>query len=34
MSEDCPNNDKDIINDPKWHEIREYAKKVYEELKK
>ncbi len=24
--------DREIVNDPKWHEIREYAKLVYVEL--
>ena len=32
LSNERPENDKEIINDPKWHEIREYAKLVYEEL--
>ncbi|MCI0382147.1 MAG: hypothetical protein L0207_03735 [Chlamydiae bacterium] len=29
-----PNDDKRIVNDPDWHKIREFAKKVYEELSK
>ena len=33
-SEDCPENDAEIVADPKWHRIREYAKLVYEELTK
>ena len=32
MNKERPKNDKDIVNDPKWHKIREYAKLVYEEL--
>jgi len=27
-----PDLDKDIVNDPRWHEIRDYAKLVYKEL--
>lgn len=34
MSEERPNTDEEIVNDPKWGEIREYAKLVYEELQK
>ena len=29
-----PDTDAEIIEDPKWHEIREYAKVVYQELTK
>ena len=29
MSQDRPDEDKDIVNDPKWHEVVEYAKKAY-----
>jgi hypothetical protein len=31
-SQERPDEDKDIVNDPKWHEIREYAKLVYNEV--
>ena len=31
-SQERPDEDKDIVNDPNWHEIRKYAKLVYEEL--
>ena len=31
-SEDRPESDAEIVADPKWHRIREYAKLVYEEL--
>jgi len=34
MNDERPDHDKDIVNDPKWHEIRNYAKLVYEELTK
>lgn len=34
MSDARPELDKDIVNDPKWHEIRDYAKLVYDELTK
>lgn len=27
-----PDEDKDIVNDPKWHEVVEYAKKAYDVL--
>ena len=27
-----PDEDKDIVNDPDWGEIRKYAKSVYREL--
>jgi len=33
-SEDRPESDAEIVADPKWHRIREYAKLVYEELTK
>ncbi|WP_194847232.1 hypothetical protein [Candidatus Neptunochlamydia vexilliferae] len=33
-SEARPESDKDIVSDPKWHEIQKYAKKVYDELQK
>lgn len=29
-----PKNDKEIYCDPKWEEIRDFASKVYEQLKK
>jgi len=32
LNDERPENDKEIVSDPKWHEIREYAKLVYEEL--
>ena len=34
MNKDFPENDEDIIKDPIWKEIREYAKLVYDELTK
>ena len=34
MSEMRTDNDKDIVNDPEWHKIRNYAKLVLEELTK
>ena len=33
-SEDRPESDAEIVVDPKWNRIREYAKLVYEELTK
>ena len=33
-SEDRPENDAEIVADPNWHKVREYAKLVYEELTK
>lgn len=33
-SDNRPGTDKEIVSDPKWHEIRDYAKLVYEELTK
>ena|GEM_PF-3099942 len=32
MSNERPEYDKDIVNDPKWHKIRDYARLVYEAL--
>ena len=32
MSQDRPDEDKEIINDPRWHKIRQYAKGAYDEL--
>jgi len=32
MNDKRPDHDKGIVNDPRWHEIRNYAKLVYEEL--
>ena len=32
MNDHRPEEDKDIVNDPKWHEIREFAKLVYEAI--
>ena len=29
---DRPDNDEGIVNDPRWHKIREYAKQVYKKL--
>ena len=34
MRKDLPEDDKGIVQDPDWHEIREFAKVVYEELSK
>jgi hypothetical protein len=31
---DRPDTDEGIVNDPRWAKVREYAKLVYEELKK
>lgn len=31
---DRPETDEGIVNDPRWSKVREYAKLVYEELKK
>lgn len=31
---DRPRTDEGIVNDPRWGKVREYAKVVYEELKK
>ena len=33
-SDKRPDTDKDIVNDPEWHRIRNYAKLAYEELAK
>ncbi len=33
-SDDCPENDAEIVADLNWHKVREYAKLVYEELTK
>lgn len=32
MSDDRSETDREIVEDPKWHEIRDYAKLVYKEL--
>ena len=31
-SEQRPNDDKEIVKDPNWHKIRDFAKLVYEEI--
>jgi len=31
-SEEMPNNERDIIDDPNWHKIQALAKKVYNDL--
>jgi len=33
LSEDRPDDEKEIINDPEWHKIREFARVVYDDLK-